>query len=183
MIKKLITLFRLGRKIAKSDILDIASKFQQPPLMIKIIFKILSFSFSSKKQNEISMSRYEAGEENRNCPNPDYLGSRYVSECGESISASKILYPCGVGMRLDGYTDKVMWDLKRCTLFCQSKCTDKSKCGSFFEKSYENTTGWFEDLWNGSNNKKKEEKKIKKKTTTTTCRTQIDGSLRCTTYE
>ena len=28
MIKKLITLFRLGRKIAKSDILDIASKFQ-----------------------------------------------------------------------------------------------------------------------------------------------------------
>ena len=54
MIKKLITLFRLGRKIAKSDILDIASKFQQPPLMIKILFKILSFSLSSKKQNETS---------------------------------------------------------------------------------------------------------------------------------
>jgi len=54
MIKKLITLFQLGRKIAKSDILDIASKFKQPPFMIKIIFKILSFSFSSKKQNEIS---------------------------------------------------------------------------------------------------------------------------------
>ena len=56
MIKKLITLFRLGRKIAKSDILDIASKFQQPPLMIKIIFKILSFSFSSKEQNETSIN-------------------------------------------------------------------------------------------------------------------------------
>ena len=28
MLKKLITLFKLGRKIAKSDILDIASKFK-----------------------------------------------------------------------------------------------------------------------------------------------------------
>ena len=29
MIKKLITLFKLGRKIAKSDILSIASKFKK----------------------------------------------------------------------------------------------------------------------------------------------------------
>ena len=50
MIKKLITLFKLGRKVAKSDILNITSKFQEPPLAIKIIFKILSFSFSEKKQ-------------------------------------------------------------------------------------------------------------------------------------
>ena len=48
MIKKLITLFKLGRKIAKSDILSITSKFQEPPLIIIIIFKILSFSFTSK---------------------------------------------------------------------------------------------------------------------------------------
>ena len=53
MIKKLITLFKLGRKIAKSDILNITSKFQEPPLIVKIIFKILSFSFSSKRNNEI----------------------------------------------------------------------------------------------------------------------------------
>ena len=51
MIRKLITLFKLGRKIAKSDILDIISKFQDPPLAIKILFKILSFSLSQKKQN------------------------------------------------------------------------------------------------------------------------------------
>jgi len=52
MIKKLITLFKLGRKIAKSDILNITSKFQEPPLFIKILFKILSFSFSTKNNNE-----------------------------------------------------------------------------------------------------------------------------------
>ena len=54
MITKLITLFKLGRKVAKSDILEITSKFQEPPLAVKILFKILSFSFSEKKQTEIN---------------------------------------------------------------------------------------------------------------------------------
>ena len=54
MISKLITLFKLGRKVAKSDILEITSKFQEPPLAVKILFKILSFSFSEKKQTEIN---------------------------------------------------------------------------------------------------------------------------------
>ena len=50
MVKKLIILFKLGRKVACSDILNIVSKFKKPPLSIKILFKILSFSFSPKKQ-------------------------------------------------------------------------------------------------------------------------------------
>ncbi len=50
MFKKIITLFKLGRKVAKSDILNISSKFQQPPLAIKILFKILAFSFTHKKK-------------------------------------------------------------------------------------------------------------------------------------
>ncbi len=55
MIKKIITLFKLARKIAKSDILNIITKFQEPPLIIKILFKILSFSLSpqeKKSQNK-----------------------------------------------------------------------------------------------------------------------------------
>ena len=54
MIKKLFTLFKLGRKVAKSDILDIASKFQKPPLAITIIFKLLAFSLSDKKNSNIN---------------------------------------------------------------------------------------------------------------------------------
>ena len=54
MIKKLIILFKLGRKVACSDILNIISKFKEPPLAIKIIFRLLSFSFSKKKQTNIS---------------------------------------------------------------------------------------------------------------------------------
>ncbi len=50
MIKKLITLFILGRKLAKSDALVISSKFNKPPLTIKILFKILGFSFTKKEK-------------------------------------------------------------------------------------------------------------------------------------
>ena len=53
MIKKIITLFKLGRKISHSDILEIISKFQKPPLAITLLFKFLAISFSTKKKNLI----------------------------------------------------------------------------------------------------------------------------------
>ena len=59
MIKKLIIFFNLGRKIAKSDILKITSKFQEPPFVIKIIFKVLAFSFSNKKQTNTNQDEGE----------------------------------------------------------------------------------------------------------------------------
>ena len=59
MIKKLIILFKLGRKVAKSDILKIVSKFQEPPLFIKIFFKILSFSLSPKQDFKVNKDEGE----------------------------------------------------------------------------------------------------------------------------
>ena len=50
MIKRLYILFKLGRKIAKSEAIVIATKFHEPPFLIKIFFKIIGFSFS--KNNE-----------------------------------------------------------------------------------------------------------------------------------
>ncbi len=54
MLKRIITLFKLARKVANSDILNITSKFQKPPLSVKILFKILSLSISSKKQIDVN---------------------------------------------------------------------------------------------------------------------------------
>ena len=59
MIRKLVILFKLGRKIASSDILNIISKFKEPPLAIKILFKILSFSFLPKKQINLNKDEGE----------------------------------------------------------------------------------------------------------------------------
>ena len=53
MIKKFITLFKLGRKIAQSDIIEIISKFQKPPLAITLLFKFLSISFTPKRKGLI----------------------------------------------------------------------------------------------------------------------------------
>ena len=50
MIKKLFILFKLGRKLAKSDALKIVTKFNEPPIIIKIIFKIFAFSFSKNEE-------------------------------------------------------------------------------------------------------------------------------------
>ena len=59
MLKKIITLFKLGRKIAKSDILKIISKFQKPPLVVKILFKVLSFSFASSERKDVTKDEGE----------------------------------------------------------------------------------------------------------------------------
>ncbi len=57
MIKKIFTLFKLGRKLAKSDILNIVSKFKKPPIGINILFYILSFSFSAPKKFNSNISQ------------------------------------------------------------------------------------------------------------------------------
>ena len=59
MIKKIITLFKLGRKVAKSDIINIISKFNEPPLAIKVLFKMLAFSFSGKKEKNLNQDEGE----------------------------------------------------------------------------------------------------------------------------
>ena len=57
MIKRLFILFKFGRKLAKSDALTIATKFNEPPLVIKILFKIIGFSFSNN--NEVNQIEKE----------------------------------------------------------------------------------------------------------------------------
>jgi len=57
MIKKIFTLLKLGRKVAKSDIIKILSKFQEPPVIVKILFSILAFSFT--KSNHIGNNENE----------------------------------------------------------------------------------------------------------------------------
>jgi len=59
MLNRIITLFKLGRKVAQSDILNITSKFQEPPLLIKILFKILSISFSPQKKEDLNKDEGE----------------------------------------------------------------------------------------------------------------------------
>ena len=56
MIKKIVTLFKIGRKLALSDALNIISKVYQVPISIKFFFSVLGL-FGKKKLNQILMKR------------------------------------------------------------------------------------------------------------------------------
>ncbi len=59
MIKKLYILFKLGRKLAKSDALSIFTKFHNPPIGVKILFYLLSLSFSKKDNSFVNETEGE----------------------------------------------------------------------------------------------------------------------------
>ena len=102
MIKKIITLFKLGRKIAKSDILDIISKFQKPPLPIIILFKILSFSFSSdKKENE---NKKDEGERLSN--SLESMGTTFI-KLGQFLATRPDIIGEELSRKLENLQDKL----------------------------------------------------------------------------
>ena len=129
------------------------------------------------KANETSFAKYKAGETDRNCPDPSYLGSFYVSACNDTVSFNE-LFSCSYKIdELTKYTKIINWDEKACAFRCENKCIDKSKCGSTFEK----TSGWLGDLFDGDNSKKKKKDKKREipKTITTTCKWDFLGSWVC----
>ena len=101
MIKKLFTLFKLGRKVAKSDILDIASKFQKPPLAITIIFKLLAFSLSDKKNSDINK---DAGE--RLSDSLENLGTTFI-KLGQFLATRPDIIGEQLSKKLESLQDRL----------------------------------------------------------------------------
>ena len=102
MIKKLITLFKLGRKVAKSNILGITSKFQAPPLSIKILFKVLSFSFSSKNNIQVNNN-----EEEKLSKSLESMGTTFI-KLGQFLATR----PDIIGESLSKELESLLSDLK-----------------------------------------------------------------------
>jgi len=101
MLKKIITLFKLGRKVAKSDILAITSKFQEPPLAVKILFKILSFSFSPNKQLEINKDEGE-----RLSSSLESMGTTFI-KLGQFLATRPDIIGEELSQKLENLQDKL----------------------------------------------------------------------------
>ena len=101
MIKKLFTLFKLGRKLAKSDFLNIVSKFNNPPVIIKILFHILSFSFS-KKTNENSGKT----EGERLSKSLQSMGTTFI-KLGQFLATRPDIIGDELSKQLEGLQDKL----------------------------------------------------------------------------
>ena len=101
MIRKLVILFKLGRKIANSDILNIVSKFKEPPLAIKILFKILSFSFSPKKQIDLNKDEGE-----RLSDSLESMGTTFI-KLGQFLATRPDIIGEELSKRLENLQDKL----------------------------------------------------------------------------
>ncbi|MBD1134787.1 2-polyprenylphenol 6-hydroxylase [Pelagibacterales bacterium SAG-MED47] len=101
MFKKIITLFKLGRKVAKSDILNITSKFKKPPIIIKILFKILSFSFSAKKQDNIKKDEGE-----RLSDSLESMGTTFI-KLGQFLATRPDIIGEDLSKKLENLQDKL----------------------------------------------------------------------------
>ena len=71
MINKLITLFKIGRKLALSDALNIISKIYKIPFLIKIFFSFLGL-FGKKNLNQ------NYNEEERLCRSMEEMGITFI---------------------------------------------------------------------------------------------------------
>ena len=80
MIKKIFILFRLARKLAKSDALKIVSKIHEPPLIIKIFFGIFSISLFGKNNQNLNLS-----DEERLCNSIQDMGTTFI-KLGQFLS-------------------------------------------------------------------------------------------------
>ena len=71
MIKKVITLFIIGRKLALSDVLDIISKVYKVPILISIFFSLLGL-FGKKKLSQ------NLNEDERLCRSMESMGITFI---------------------------------------------------------------------------------------------------------
>ena len=100
MIKKLFILFIIARKLAKSEILNIFSKFHQVPSFIKIFFFFLSFSF---KKSEIN---YNVDEKERLSNSLQSMGTTFI-KLGQFLATRPDIIGEDLSKKLETLQDKL----------------------------------------------------------------------------
>ncbi len=81
MIKKILTLFKIARKVAQSDVLNIVSKFHKVPKTVKFFFYILSFSFAASNK----LDNKNINEEEKLCNSIQEMGTTFI-KLGQFLS-------------------------------------------------------------------------------------------------
>ena len=101
MITRLIILFKIGRKLAQSEILEIFSKFHETPTFIKILFYFLSFSF--KKKGQIN---YNVEEKKRLSNSLQSMGTTFI-KLGQFLATRPDIIGDDLSKQLETLQDKL----------------------------------------------------------------------------
>ncbi len=102
MIKKIITLFKIGRKIGQSDIINIISKFHEIPKLVKIFFYILSFSFSNSNR----LNNKNNSQEKNLCHSIQEMGTTFI-KLGQFLSTRPDIIGEEISKKLENLQDKL----------------------------------------------------------------------------
>ena len=101
MIKKLYVLFKIARRLAFSDALKIISKIHEPPIIIKIFFNLLSFSFFSQN-NKVK----EIKKEELLCRSIESMGTTFI-KLGQFLATRPDIIGEDLSKQLEKLQDKV----------------------------------------------------------------------------
>ena len=101
MIKKIVTLFKIARTLALSDALDVIYKIHQPPLSLKIFFKLFSIRFSKKKNETLNLS-----DEEKLCNSIQNMGTSFI-KLGQFLSTRPDIIGEKLSNKLEKLQDRV----------------------------------------------------------------------------
>ena len=119
MIKKLITLFKIGRKLALSDALNIISKIYKIPILIKIFFSLLAL-FGKKNLNQ------NYNEEERLCRSIESMGITFI-KLGQFLATRPDIIGDEMAKSLEKLQDKVpAFDLYEAKKIIKKEIGDKN---------------------------------------------------------
>ena len=102
MIKKIITLLKIARKISQSDIINIISKFQEIPKIVKFFSYILSFSFSRSK----NLENQNINEGEKLCNSIQEMGTTFI-KLGQFLSTRPDIIGDEISKKLENLQDKL----------------------------------------------------------------------------
>ena len=100
MLKKLITLFKIGRKLSTSGAIQSIYEIYEPPIGIKVLFFIIGFNFGYKKSNQ-SLS---AGD--KLCSALHEMGTTFI-KLGQFLSTRPDITGDEISKKLEKLQDKL----------------------------------------------------------------------------
>ena len=101
MLRKIFILFRIARRLAKSDALEIISKIHKPPLIIKTLLNIFSFSFSKK-----TGSSNDKSDEDKLCESIQGMGTTFI-KLGQFLATRPDIIGEEISKKLEKLQDRL----------------------------------------------------------------------------
>ena len=101
MLKKIFILFRIARRLAVSDAVEIISKIHQPPFIIKILLKIFSISFTTK-----NVSSNNKSDEDKLCESIQGMGTTFI-KLGQFLATRPDIIGEEVSKKLEKLQDRL----------------------------------------------------------------------------